>query len=459
MKKRKGINECSDMNILVIGNGFDLAHGLPTSYSDFLNFCKSAKKIYTYNSSVSCAAYQRDDLDGWIMNDYIKKRLKNDFENRQCKKALDKGGIAGEVVTPDKALDELYTYIKDNTWLEYFENCPSYVGENWIDFEAEIARVIRSLDDVRDMIINNKSIPSIQNEKGLILTAIIKTAKTTLQTALKDIRAIDNFSNFLYAELERLIRALEIYIAEFVGKIKVEKKSADISALYPDHLLSFNYSNTYERIYGKGKEIEYDYFHGKADVENTLESNNMVLGIDEYLPNDVKDKKTEFIAFKKYYQRMHKKSKRLSEIWCSEIKKEAEYQKYSRNFMMEEQIKFELVGKESGLKYSWQNYEMLTKAYDEQYDVNHPKHNVYIFGHSLDITDKDILRNLILNDNVYTTIFYCKKKDAKGNYDTGRKDYGQKLANLVKVIGQDELIKRTGGSAKTIEFKLQQDML
>lgn len=28
-----------------------------------------------------------------------------------------------------------------------------------------------------------------------------------------------------------------------------------------------------------------------------------------------------------------------------------------------------------------------------------------------------------------------------------------------KVIGQDELIRRTGGSTKTIEFKLQQDMV
>ena len=26
------------MNILVIGNGFDLAHGLPTKYADFLKF-------------------------------------------------------------------------------------------------------------------------------------------------------------------------------------------------------------------------------------------------------------------------------------------------------------------------------------------------------------------------------------------------------------------------------------
>lgn len=84
---------------------------------------------------------------------------------------------------------------------------------------------------------------------------------------------------------------------------------------------------------------------------------------------------------------------------------------------------------------------------------------MFIFGHSLDITDKDILRDLILNDNVHTTIFYCKKKDSSGNYDNGRKDRGEKITNLVKVIGQDELIKRTGGATKTIEFRLQQDMV
>lgn len=73
---------------------------------------------------------------------------------------------------------------------------------------------------------------------------------------------------------------------------------------------------------------------------------------------------------------------------------------------------------------------------------------MYIFGHSLDATDKDVLRDLILNDNVYTTIFYPNKEEL-----------GRKIANLVKVIGQDELIRRTGGSTKTIEFKQQQDMI
>ena len=66
----------------------------------------------------------------------------------------------------------------------------------------------------------------------------------------------------------------------------------------------------------------------------------------------------------------------------------------------------------------------------------------------MDVTDKDILRDLILNDNVYTTIFYPYKDEL-----------GRKIANLVKVIGQEELIRRTGGSTKTIEFKLQKPMV
>ena len=33
------------MNILIIGNGFDLAHGLPTKYNDFLKFIQAFKSI------------------------------------------------------------------------------------------------------------------------------------------------------------------------------------------------------------------------------------------------------------------------------------------------------------------------------------------------------------------------------------------------------------------------------
>ena len=40
LKKRENFY----MNILVIGNGFDLAHGLPTKYTHFLEFVKVIKQ-------------------------------------------------------------------------------------------------------------------------------------------------------------------------------------------------------------------------------------------------------------------------------------------------------------------------------------------------------------------------------------------------------------------------------
>ena len=37
--------------ILILGNGFDLAHGLPTKYSNFLDFCRRVEMIWIYGAS------------------------------------------------------------------------------------------------------------------------------------------------------------------------------------------------------------------------------------------------------------------------------------------------------------------------------------------------------------------------------------------------------------------------
>ena len=68
--------------------------------------------------------------------------------------------------------------------------------------------------------------------------------------------------------------------------------------------------------------------------------------------------------------------------------------------------------------------------------------NLFIYGHSLDVTDADILRKLLLADNSSTTIFYHNKEALESQ-----------IANLVKVIGEDEVIRRTDGSHRTIHFK------
>ena len=90
------------MNILVIGNGFDLAHGLKTKYEDFLKFTQT---YLEYDE-----AYRK------------KPEIKEELEG----------------------------LIKDNLWLEYFysiyESRKQEGKDGWIDFESEISQVIQVLD-------------------------------------------------------------------------------------------------------------------------------------------------------------------------------------------------------------------------------------------------------------------------------------------------------------------------
>lgn len=76
------------MNILVIGNGFDLAHGLPTRYDDFLTF----------------------------VDEFIKYKVTNECNQR----FLDYFKYLSETnINLYKQIDKL---IEDNRWLNYFFN-------------------------------------------------------------------------------------------------------------------------------------------------------------------------------------------------------------------------------------------------------------------------------------------------------------------------------------------------
>ena len=389
------------MNILLIGNGFDLAHKLPTTYKDFLGFCEKARRIYTFDDQATLDEYIEINLLEWEMQEPIKEILRTAFAKRKCNRNYNENGTYDlKVETSNTALDEMYTHIKDNIWLNYFLNCYKKMGQNWIDFESEISRVIQALEDARYQLECGGSLAGVEQNKVKILLAVLKASETTMKKAYGSLNEIDHFTGYLNKELERLIRALEIYIAEFVGKIDVLYKNPDIESLTLDHVLSFNYSNTYKRVYGNEKKMEYNYIHGEADINKSVLTSNLVLGIDEYLDDDRKDKELEFLTFKKFYQRIYKSTENDYLKWLAEIRE------------------------------------------DKSYRI----HNLYIFGHSLDVTDKDILKMFICNDNVQTKIFYYRENE------DDKRALGKLVKNLILMMGQDELIKRTGGVNKTIEF-------
>lgn len=415
------------MNMLVIGNGFDLAHELPTKYTDFLEFIKVIKQ-----------ALSKDKLSGidWGNTDIKVQNLlksnkgkvqENLFSNRQMWKDL----------------------IINNIWIKYFQQCNMNKKENWIDFESEISEVIQSVDkdmhnhDIDD-VIENISSDLLMDYHTRRDTKYIVAAQT-IQEDLPEGITYKEIRNRLLDDLNRLIRALEIYLCEYIEKIEIKKKSPDIDALDIDHVLSFNYTHTFLKLYrivqGDEKNFSnlFDYIHGEVSSSRLLEHNNMVLGIDEYLPDERRDKEIDFIAFKKFYQRIYKGTGCKYKEWIDKI--QGDYLEY-----VHKQV--EVDGREKNFIPDKMQAMMNRLSAQAMKSQKCRRHNLYIFGHSLDVTDRDILRDLILNDNVYTTIFYHSKEAM-----------GQQIANLVKVIGQDELIRRTGGSTKTIEFKLQQDMI
>lgn len=374
--------------ILLIGNGFDLAHGLPTSYKDFLDFCKMVRELYTY--PIIDNEYNQKKLIDWNTDKTIKSKLLECYENR-------KNCFEDKITTQCKELDELYDCIKENVWINYFLEREKSIGENWIDFESEISNVVQAIETLKGYIERDEDVLKIKDTKQQTIIYFLKIAKKSLQDVF-NLKRIDGFIEDISIELDKLIRSLEIYICEFVNEIDIIKENDDIKTITPDYVLSFNYSNTYERIYGQSKEVTYDYIHGKADIENNVDTCNLVLGIDEYLEDDKNDK-LEFIAFKKFYQRIYKSTDSTYMKWVEQIKKYPE--------------------------------------------VNH---NLFIFRHSLDKTDRDILKLLICNDNVTTKIYYYRKNK------NDKKELGKLIKNLVRIMGQDELISRTMGEHKTIEF-------
>lgn len=405
------------MNILVIGNGFDLAHGLPTRYTDFLEFVKVIRSIDELNI-LNDAGRINDVL---CSNQKIISEIKGMISEKFGARILGKTG------------NELLSLLKSNIWIKFFLQNPMYRRENWIDFESEICNVIKAVDDK----MKGENFYGRIEESAAIKNILLNKESNEIEQM-----TYQNLRDFLLNDLNRLIRALELYLCEFVENVIPNKVLPDIQKIKFQKVLSFNYTNTYRKVYDSNGELEYDYIHGEADINHSLADNNMVLGIDEYLSDDRKDRDLEFIAFKKYYQRIYKGTGCKYKEWLDQEKEQ--YYKYQENrsyYINMERYARQNGNEEEALK--WNSEIGILDRYDGADKIT----NTYILGHSLDMTDKDVIRDFIINDYVHTTIFYFSEVDLAA-----------KITNLVKIIGQDELIRRTSGSTKTIKFQLQQEI-
>ncbi len=143
----------------------------------------------------------------------------------------------------------------------------------------------------------------------------------------------------------------------------------------------------------------------------------MVLGIDEYWDKDECDSHTNFTIFKKFAQRIQKHTGIENYKYLNEINR---------------------------------FYEKNKERWTGNVDMNttHPigVSYVYIFGHSLDITDTDILSGFIGADST-SVIVYC--------YDRGVE--GELIANTIKLIGEEPLLKKVNNVPPKLDYIIQEN--
>lgn len=123
--------------LYVLGNGFDLAHNLPTTYRDFFYFLETIEQNKTNIPLRAKLKTQTDQLPEKII-----QKIEN--------------GLRQQDTTTSRCMEVIYSVLKlnnpeeTNLWHCYFKkrqrnNC-SFA--TWIDFEKEIATLAKSVVDI-----------------------------------------------------------------------------------------------------------------------------------------------------------------------------------------------------------------------------------------------------------------------------------------------------------------------
>ncbi len=269
------------MDILIIGNGFDLAHGLKTSYKHFLDFCKEQNN----------------------------KRI-------------------------PMAVNYETTFI-DNIWLRHFLMREKQLGNTWIDLEQEIYKVIKNVSFSINYLSSNKPnfrFPALFSIKKDILEfyfnkmfdymkpvnnmqtigkkGYIEIETNVFSCLYYHIENSDGLIHLLYDQLREFTKVFEQYlINEVMAKLVRDDKyiltlPTGNTKLY---VLSFNYTDTCFKLYNHSRNpyteysIETIFVHGKAEYDS---NSKLVLGTKSFkASNNPKTISSQFNIFQKHNQR------------------------------------------------------------------------------------------------------------------------------------------------------------
>ena len=234
--------------LILVGNGFDLAHGMKTRYKDFifeyLQQCwNTAKNLYLNRDSIRYVSYYEDELIRITINSPLpnEQHLDIDLKNSQTLKNL----LSKETNTVS------FTGISFIVSSEFFKTLIiNMLDRNWVDIENfYYEKLVNIITPVKNI---------YNNPRGEIKT--------------DDLNKLNKSFDFLKMKLEEYLSALEdkpnfndhlgslIYESPFTRGFRIKPLELDKVLI-----LNFNYTNTPKKY--KGQNADIIHIHGELNNE------------------------------------------------------------------------------------------------------------------------------------------------------------------------------------------------
>ena len=406
--------------IIIVGNGFDLAHGVKTSYKDFIEWyfgkvVEKLKRYYYYKDELLEVRLQRTRHNSFELPNYlyldspkeILQNIKKDGYIFECLPFLrriisgieNKGWVDIEAdyyeLLKDyalnkrgdvKQLNEELSYIEKKL-IEYLKEVESNYYENRIDELQAMIYTPFSFDDI-----------SLKGETNII-EHIIKQCEYSQGDIL--VKKLHGYNVWQPRINEAILKAKEylnsskeysqnssIHIKDLISTVMLVKdKTYFNELLYPDSimLLNFNYTKIADNYLNHGFVREINHIHGKLDDEGSV-----IFG---------------------YGDELDKKYKEIEELNDNEYLEKVKSVKY----------------------FERDNYRKM-----ESFIESEP-FQVYVMGHSCGNSDRTLLNKIFEHENcVSIKPFYYAYKDKEGK---DRDNYTEIVRNITRNFNDKQLLR------------------
>lgn len=247
--------------IVLIGNGFDLAHGLKTSYKDFINWYWDYRRdllpdnLTTISEDILCKLEIIDkySLSSWHVFAFHYSCFQNLANNKKT---------PGIQILKDFINNKAVFSVQYSSFLKSISE--SIETKGWVDIENEYYNLLTkyAFDE------SSKDKISSLNDQLKFLTDLLVEY---LKSVDKQGAIIDGIFTKIYAPVN-------------ARDISVNASNYDSSDIERIMLLSFNYTNTAKMYLNKNIISELIYIHGKTD-----EPQSVIFGYGDELDTKFKD--------------------------------------------------------------------------------------------------------------------------------------------------------------------------